>query len=948
VSVKLELEIVLDSKGAVQGVRTLNTEVDKLGQTSQKTDKSAGSLFGTILGSTAVIWATSKAMEALTSFVSNSTEKFLEGEKIQREFEFSLRQVGLVGEQNVKIFGGFADSLSAITTVCEMDIRSIMSLGLRMGIAGDQIQAATESAIGLSKAFSIDLESAMMMVAQATEGNFRGMQRYLPEIKTATTVSDKFAIAQKAMAAGLAMAKEEITSLGGQMAQAQNRMEDTQRKIGLLGAEFKNLTYKILEPCTDMLLVFIDTLRRVDEYQIKDSTARQFNENKEAFEAAAKAAGVLEQEQKKLFEQYANISTGQTGMEIYGNALDDLIVKYPEAARGYNEYFKVQQLGGIENNKLTISTEALTKSTKTLKDEIDDTTKTTADWEKQARLSFEEIDMLGGGLTQNAKDAEAAAEAANILANGYKIDTVAAGWLRENIDRLNSSSGKTTTNIITSWEEVTAIFEMVKNSMSAIDDMFAALGVNSTKVTSQISNALGAAIGFSKGLDSMGKEGATFTDKLTGVTSIIGAVSMALTVATSIIKLFAGDGIGEAITRENQWMGLNDKLKQQLKDLAKEMGNTHAATSVMLNEIIDQTDMSTESFDQWANRTREILADFDRYALTATETVNEMGDAFTSLIAKAQELGTEGSASLLIMFEDLANRGMEVAEVTKYINEQLKLGLEGYKDYLAGEFSSATIDVFENILAYEKKITLNQALIDGVHGITKAFVGLSNATRLTESEFDNFEMAARDAYATLLKQGFTEKESLIELAPMLSRMVFLQKEYGLEVDAATQALIDKAKAEGINLDKYKSQEDIFGEMADSLKDLVDIFKNVFPNAIDKSTEALERFNRQYPDSNAPYVPGQPNPKRPDEEPAAVGWQGWVTKPKRFLIGEGREPEYVSITPQSKMRGSDAAPGGRITNINISIKEANSPETAASNIITAYRGNIRGLRSLLEN
>lgn len=191
----------------------------------------------------------------------------------------------------------------------------------------------------------------------------------------------------------------------------------------------------------------------------------------------------------------------------------------------------------------------------------------------------------------------------------------------------------------------------------------------------------------------------------------------------------------------------------------------------------------------------------------------------------------------------------------------------------------------------------------------------------------------------------------MQLQPMLSRMIYLQKEYGLAIDDATQALIDKAKKDGIDLSLVKSQDEVFGDMAGSLAELVDIFRNVFPIAIDQTTVAFRKLNdvANNFDPNSTY-----NPKRPDEEPAASGWEGWVARGsnKRFLTGEpGGEDEHVSIIPRSKYRGSDAAPssGGAKTTINnFHLYNVITPENVAPAIRTAYINNTQGLRSLLEN
>lgn len=59
--------------------------------------------------------------------------------------------------------------------------------------------------------------------------------------------------------------------------------------------------------------------------------------------------------------------------------------------------------------------------------------------------------------------------------------------------------------------------------------------------------------------------------------------------------------------------------------------------------------------------------------------------------------------------------------------------------------------------------------------------------------------------------------------------------------------------------------------------------------------------------------------------AASGFQGWVDRPTPFLVAEGGESEYVSVTPKSKMGGGGGSPnsamGGNSTTIYIDARGA---------------------------
>ena len=101
-----------------------------------------------------------------------------------------------------------------------------------MGIADDKIKEATEGAIGLSEAFGIDTNTALKGVANAFEGNFSQLERYIPALRSASTEAEKHAILQKSMADGFQLAKDRGSSATGQMTQLANAIGDTKEQLG--------------------------------------------------------------------------------------------------------------------------------------------------------------------------------------------------------------------------------------------------------------------------------------------------------------------------------------------------------------------------------------------------------------------------------------------------------------------------------------------------------------------------------------------------------------------------------------------------------------------------------------------------------------------------------------------------------------------------------------------
>ena len=96
----------------------------------------------------------------------------------------------------------------AVATDAE-DIMDVMRLGLAMGGTADQAEDLSKQAMGLATAFDIDLNSAMKNVMLAQAGEFTMLSRYVPALRSAKTETEKWAIYQKAAAAGWEQANKQ-------------------------------------------------------------------------------------------------------------------------------------------------------------------------------------------------------------------------------------------------------------------------------------------------------------------------------------------------------------------------------------------------------------------------------------------------------------------------------------------------------------------------------------------------------------------------------------------------------------------------------------------------------------------------------------------------------------------------------------------------------------------
>jgi len=155
-----------------------------------------------------------------------------EQEAVDRRLAAAFGVTGQAADAVIKKWGDFATSLQRVTTLGDEEIMMMIALGKTMGIADEQMENATKGAIGLSKAFGMDLNTAMKGVALAMQGEFSMLQRYIPALRTANSESEKMAILQKAMANGFNIAKAELGTINGMWASFKGVIGDALQSAG--------------------------------------------------------------------------------------------------------------------------------------------------------------------------------------------------------------------------------------------------------------------------------------------------------------------------------------------------------------------------------------------------------------------------------------------------------------------------------------------------------------------------------------------------------------------------------------------------------------------------------------------------------------------------------------------------------------------------------------------
>jgi hypothetical protein len=449
-------------------------------------------------------------------------------------------------------------------------------------------------------------------------------------------------------------------------------------------------------------------------------------------------------------------------------------------------------------------------------------------YEKQVNDSLNALFPLTAAIFEN-KDALYAQSLMMVGIATNNLPLVMQAW--EMMGLKMSGTGKETENVDKKTNDLSNTFSALSQTINAAFDALSAFGINLGGLENIFKGVTGGLNAIGSGLNAIDNAKDNFTgflQKASGyINAFSGAVSIGVTILKGFIDLLSGKS-GELEAAERRLSGLSgvtEDWAEKIETLAKQLGGAESAErafNALLAEIISSTEITVSSFNQFITKTREIISVFERGNASAEETARNFGAAFAEMAKAANELGLEGGremTGLILLAEEF---GLKVREIREYIESNKKTAVEGYRQYLESAFSDIKIGVLEEWVAFEDKVKNHQTLVDGIGGVSDSLIGLSNTTRLTQEQYTNFQLAANDAFDSLISQGFSSNEALQVMQPMLERLAFLQQQFGYQVDDSTQALINQGIEAGLNSEDMKSENQLMLEGFDRIVDRLDL------------------------------------------------------------------------------------------------------------------------------
>jgi len=170
----------------------------------------------------------------LTAAMVSGVRAFMVQEDAANSLAAALRATGDATDLNMAKLSKHASAMQAQTRFGDEAILSAMAYGKNLGIQAGQLDQAATAAAGLAAKYRLDLNSAMMLIGRASQGQTQMLARYGIVLDDSLDAQGKFNELLKIGADNFGLAQADATTLSGRMTQMKNAMGDVKEVIGEL------------------------------------------------------------------------------------------------------------------------------------------------------------------------------------------------------------------------------------------------------------------------------------------------------------------------------------------------------------------------------------------------------------------------------------------------------------------------------------------------------------------------------------------------------------------------------------------------------------------------------------------------------------------------------------------------------------------------------------------
>jgi hypothetical protein len=428
---------------------------------------------------------------------------------------------------------------------------------------------------------------------------------------------------------------------------------------------------------------------------------------------------------------------------------------------------------------------------------------------------------------------------------------------------------------------------------------------------------------------------------------------------------------------------LDAKLKKVAADrqkmLADVMAGERLATAAFITEMQtiaaaggdaakEATDYFNATLKQAASGLTQMFAGLEKGATAAAqaaavklhmaagmseEAAKKAAASVTGVFVKTQAQATGLGSAIAATFAKMVENGATFSEALAAIKGPLdtmrkQLELTGLQGGAAFEHLSRMGQIADG--------EISGPLVDAISGVNQALMGLHNSGILNQEMFAGLAATATDAYAQLIAQGVDGQAALAMITPTLQTMWEMQQQFGYEVDAATQELIDQAVAAGQVGEAHMSAQE---RTAKSMEKVATIMEAIARKMGVDLPEAAATGARKINDAFANVDPTIAEPWADWDAPPSIKIPYEFVPENELPTGEGMASGGVVYAAGGwTSKGSDIVPamltpGERVLTVGQNydyehrMRQAESSAPAANVAITIHALDPIGLKQVVE-
>ena len=156
-----------------------------------------------------------------------------EQERAESALKAALDKANEGTAENIAMLGEQAAAIQKVTTYGDEEILMHMANARNMGVETSQLDKATRAAIGLAKAYNVDVKTAMLLITRANKGQTQMLTRYGIVLDQTLSETGKFQQLLKIGESGFQLAMAETETLSGKLKQLKNVWGDAGEKLGI-------------------------------------------------------------------------------------------------------------------------------------------------------------------------------------------------------------------------------------------------------------------------------------------------------------------------------------------------------------------------------------------------------------------------------------------------------------------------------------------------------------------------------------------------------------------------------------------------------------------------------------------------------------------------------------------------------------------------------------------